>query len=552
MAAAELAASPPRGSRGWQSSPCSIPMLCAVCTCTPTTTRTACPTGCPPPIAERGRGHHRPTGAELTVTGRRGWPRSARRRRSAELAPRRAAEAARASRTAVRRRPHPTADFSANLTSQPRTASSPRRPTAPWCWRPTTRTTTWPRPSPTRSPTGSGRRREAGRRAGGRHVPDGSVATCTTSSSRRSTAPSGCRRAPGADDGAGRAATGAAGSPRPAQHARRGSAQLDTGTGRRPAARGSTAPASSAGLAPSTRRGLAARRLPRLADGAAQVAREPAGRDGRRPGRRRRPRTSWTPGTRARTSCSPGCARGLTEAQLAVVPPSRRTAGPAGERNDQCRPRPASSTRRHGASGRRRPASRPPRRPCTDRQRLRRRVQVGRTAPTRWPAVPPRSPGAGRSHGPAHAAWARPAGLGARPALRVGRPRRGTGRLATGLHAGLGNVPDLAAARAGGEDIGNPVAVTGRRRRGGQLRRRPGAVLPGAGGWIGGYVLFLLVRPLSKRAMATNQTPLRVALGGWLTPALWARSRRSLLSSRRRARRSTSRRPPGGHVGPAP
>jgi putative membrane protein len=38
--------------------------------------------------------------------------------------------------------------------------------------------------------------------------------------------------------------------------------------------------------------------------------------------------------------------------------------------------------------------------------------------------------------------------------------------------------------------------------------------------WIGGYVLFLLVRPLSRRAMAANQTPLRVALGGWITPAL--------------------------------
>ena len=38
--------------------------------------------------------------------------------------------------------------------------------------------------------------------------------------------------------------------------------------------------------------------------------------------------------------------------------------------------------------------------------------------------------------------------------------------------------------------------------------------------WIGGYVLFLLVRPLSNRAMAANQTPIRVALGGWLAPAV--------------------------------
>jgi putative membrane protein len=38
--------------------------------------------------------------------------------------------------------------------------------------------------------------------------------------------------------------------------------------------------------------------------------------------------------------------------------------------------------------------------------------------------------------------------------------------------------------------------------------------------WIGAYVLFLLVRPLSNRAMAANQPPLRVALGGWITPAI--------------------------------
>ena len=40
------------------------------------------------------------------------------------------------------------------------------------------------------------------------------------------------------------------------------------------------------------------------------------------------------------------------------------------------------------------------------------------------------------------------------------------------------------------------------------------------GAWIGGYVHFLLVRPISTRALAANQTPLRVALGGWITPAL--------------------------------
>lgn len=38
--------------------------------------------------------------------------------------------------------------------------------------------------------------------------------------------------------------------------------------------------------------------------------------------------------------------------------------------------------------------------------------------------------------------------------------------------------------------------------------------------WIGGFALFLLVRPLSTRAVAANQAPARVAVGGWLTPAV--------------------------------
>jgi putative membrane protein len=36
--------------------------------------------------------------------------------------------------------------------------------------------------------------------------------------------------------------------------------------------------------------------------------------------------------------------------------------------------------------------------------------------------------------------------------------------------------------------------------------------------WIGAYVLFLLVRPLSTRALATSQRSARTALGGWLAP----------------------------------
>jgi putative membrane protein len=39
--------------------------------------------------------------------------------------------------------------------------------------------------------------------------------------------------------------------------------------------------------------------------------------------------------------------------------------------------------------------------------------------------------------------------------------------------------------------------------------------------WIGAYVLFLLVKPLSSRALAAGQPLWRIALGGWLPPALF-------------------------------
>src|SRR5699024_6358067 len=42
------------------------------------------------------------------------------------------------------------------------------------------------------------------------------------------------------------------------------------------------------------------------------------------------------------------------------------------------------------------------------------------------------------------------------------------------------------------------------------------------GAWVGAYVMFLLVRPLSLRAIAARQSPLRTAVAGWLAPTLVA------------------------------
>ncbi|MFT4262614.1 MAG: YhgE/Pip family protein [Nocardioides sp.] len=99
----------------------------------------------------------------------------------------------------------------------------------------------------------------------------------------------------------------------------------------------------------------------------------------------------------------------------------------------------------------------------------------------------------------------------------------GADQLAAGLADGVSQIPDLSdstvADTAG--TIADPVKVVD--------RTQADAGTYGAGlapfflalaAWIGGYVLFLLVRPLSNRAIAANQVPLRVALGGWYPPAL--------------------------------
>ncbi|MDR7279574.1 YhgE/Pip domain-containing protein [Catenuloplanes atrovinosus] len=95
--------------------------------------------------------------------------------------------------------------------------------------------------------------------------------------------------------------------------------------------------------------------------------------------------------------------------------------------------------------------------------------------------------------------------------------------LASGLRGGLAEIPNLddATRTATAGTIADPVDV--------HTVRQNEAANYGAGlapfflslaAWIGGYVLFLLVRPLSTRAMAANQSGLRVAVGGWLAPAL--------------------------------
>jgi putative membrane protein len=99
----------------------------------------------------------------------------------------------------------------------------------------------------------------------------------------------------------------------------------------------------------------------------------------------------------------------------------------------------------------------------------------------------------------------------------------GSATLAQKLSDGAASIPDVSDAQRSriAKTIADPVGIRDvDQARAGSYGAGLAPFFMSLAAWIGGYVLFLLVRPLSRRAMAANQTPLRVALGGWITPAV--------------------------------
>lgn len=103
--------------------------------------------------------------------------------------------------------------------------------------------------------------------------------------------------------------------------------------------------------------------------------------------------------------------------------------------------------------------------------------------------------------------------------------QHGAAQLADGLAKGTSSIPDLSpqARTAAAETIGSPVAVD-------QVGEAKAATY-GAGLapfflslalWIGAYTLFLVVKPLSSRAVAARVRSPEVAIAGWLAPSLAA------------------------------
>ncbi|HZY00810.1 MAG TPA: YhgE/Pip family protein [Dermatophilaceae bacterium] len=113
----------------------------------------------------------------------------------------------------------------------------------------------------------------------------------------------------------------------------------------------------------------------------------------------------------------------------------------------------------------------------------------------------------------------------------AGQLKAGLGSLSTGastLHTGLATGrrsipnPSDAGRKAMAQTIGNPVGVTSTSQAtAGSYGAGLAPFFLSLALWIGAYVLFLLVKPLSSRALAAGQPSWRIALGGWLPPALF-------------------------------
>nr|WP_221219984.1 YhgE/Pip domain-containing protein [Prauserella isguenensis] len=95
--------------------------------------------------------------------------------------------------------------------------------------------------------------------------------------------------------------------------------------------------------------------------------------------------------------------------------------------------------------------------------------------------------------------------------------------LRDGLDQGLRQIPntDDDTRERTARTIGDPVAVdNASMASAGTYGAGLAPFFIGLATWIGAFVLFLLLRPLSTRALTAGAAPLRVAVGGWLSAAL--------------------------------
>ncbi|REC97967.1 putative membrane protein [Microbacterium sp. AG157] len=98
----------------------------------------------------------------------------------------------------------------------------------------------------------------------------------------------------------------------------------------------------------------------------------------------------------------------------------------------------------------------------------------------------------------------------------------GATQLRDGLSAGVQQIPDSddSTRQAQASAISDPVAVgTSSVTKAQNYGAGLAPFFAALAGWIGIYALFLIVKPVSKRAVTALRSPFRVTLAGWLTPA---------------------------------
>lgn len=101
--------------------------------------------------------------------------------------------------------------------------------------------------------------------------------------------------------------------------------------------------------------------------------------------------------------------------------------------------------------------------------------------------------------------------------------RGGAAELREGLSDGVAAIPDSSAAlrAAQAETIADPVAVdTSTTAHASDYGAGLAPFFAALAAWIGIYALFLIVKPVSRRAVTALRSPIRVTIAGWLTPAL--------------------------------
>jgi len=105
----------------------------------------------------------------------------------------------------------------------------------------------------------------------------------------------------------------------------------------------------------------------------------------------------------------------------------------------------------------------------------------------------------------------------------VGELSKGAETLANGLKDGLSQVPDHdeATRKKQSAVLADPVRIDTSAIA--QAQNYGAGLAPffaALAAWIGIYALFLIVKPVSRRALTAMEAPVRVTIAGWLTPAL--------------------------------